>query len=123
MKLQPLGDRLIVKAIEEASNVFLSVTAAVAQRVEDTTGVELHYLRRLGTEFTAGEELSLDQPILSLIELDQKTEAAALEAVEEVFSVFTDWTAAVLSFAEVEAADAPIERSGEWLISPRALAS
>jgi hypothetical protein len=113
----------ILRAIEEASNVFLSVTAAIAQRVEGTTGVKLHYLRRSRTELSWGEQLFQEQPIISRIELDQKAEAAALEAVEEVFSAFTEWTTAVLDFAHEEAMSAPIEKSGEWLILPRALAS
>jgi hypothetical protein len=113
----------ILKAIEEASSVFLSITASVAQRVEVTTGVKLHYLRQLRIEPASGERSSVDQPILSRIELGQQDEAGALAAVDDVFAAFADWSTDVLGFARAEAANEPITESGEWLVSPRALAS
>jgi hypothetical protein len=113
----------VLKAIEEASNVFLSLTAAVAQQVEHTTGVKLHYLRRLRVELAWEERPTVDQPILSRMQLGRQDEAAALGAVDEVFAAFTDWTTSVLCSARAEAADESNLQSGEWLVSPRALAS
>jgi len=113
----------VLKAIEEASNVFLSLTAAVAQRVEHTTGVKLHYLRRLRVELAWEERPTVGQPILSRMELGRQDEAAALDAVDEVFAAFGDWTTSVLCSAHAEAADESILESGEWLVSARALAS
>lgn len=113
----------ILKAIEEASNVFLSLTAAVAQQVEHLTGVKLHYLRRLRMELAWEERPTVDQPILSRMELGRQDEVAARDAVDEVFDAFGDWTNAVLRCAQAEAAYEPNLESGEWLVSPRALAS
>jgi len=93
---------VILKAIEEAGNVFLAETAIIARRIEASRGVRLRYLPCFHVAPASGLSPSADHRLVASIELSPSTFAAALAAVDAVFVAFADWTCDVLRVAEEE---------------------
>jgi hypothetical protein len=89
----------IVEAIEEAGNVLFALTARLASSVQRETGVELRYCGEFHFNLESGHAMNSDHAELASIALDAKARADAIDRVETVFDVFTEWTYELLRFA------------------------
>lgn len=97
----------IIEAIEETGNVLFSLTTRLAEQLEERTGVELRYLGHFHFSLENGHAVGADHRVLAQIEMDEETRQKTLEMVNEVFSLFEDWTGELLRFAEAELSHRP----------------
>jgi hypothetical protein len=89
----------IIEAVEEAANVFFSLTVPLAQQVQDRAGLELRYLGHFHFNLEAEHTGAGDHESLACIELDEETRRKTLQMVDEVFRLFADWAEEVFRYA------------------------
>lgn len=94
----------IIEAMEEAANVFFSLTIKLAEQLQEQTGTELRYLGHYHFNLEAEHTGAGDHESLARIELDEETRRGAVHMVEEVFELFEDWADEVLRFAYAQLA-------------------
>lgn len=97
---------VIIEAMEEAAGVFFPLTVQLAEQIEARSGVELRYLGHFHSALEAGHTGAGDHEALAArIELDDETRRSALEMVDEIFALFSDWAEEVLRFAVAQLGD------------------
>lgn len=95
----------IIEAMEEAANVFFSLTIKLAEQIQERTGAELRYLGHFHSALEAAHTSAGDHESLARIELDEQTQRRAVEMVDEIFDLFSDWAEEVLRFAVAQLGD------------------
>jgi hypothetical protein len=95
----------IIEAMEEAAGVFFPLTVELAGQIQERSGVELRYLGHFHTALEAAHTGAGDHESLAQIELDEQTRRRAVEMVDEVFALFSDWAEEVLRFAIAQLGD------------------
>jgi hypothetical protein len=98
----PVVRLAIIEAIEETGNVLFALTTQLAREYQAQTGVELRYCGEFHFRLESGHAMNSDHTELAAIELDAGTRAQALEAAEQVFDWFAEWTGELLRFARAE---------------------
>jgi hypothetical protein len=89
----------VVEAIEETGNVLFALTTRLAQAIQRDTGVELRYCGEFHFNLESGHAMNNDHAELARIELSDTDRTDAIERVDAVFAVFTDWTHELLKYA------------------------
>lgn len=89
----------VIEAMEEAANVFFTLTLPLAEQIQRRTGVELRYLGHFHAELEAAHEGAGNHESLLQVELSEAETRRGVEMVAEVFALFEDWADEVLRFA------------------------
>jgi hypothetical protein len=90
----------IIEAIEETGNVLFSTMLDLAQAIEKRRGIELRYCGAFHFGLESGHSVGSDHKAISEICLDNETMERCLSFVDEVFSLFEDWTHELLRYAK-----------------------
>lgn len=95
----PVVRLAIVEAIEETGNVLFALTARLAARHQQETGVELRYLGEFHFALESGHAMNHDHAELAAIELSAAQREEAMERADRVFEHFRAWTGELLAYA------------------------
>lgn len=95
----PVVRLAIVEAIEETGNVLFALTACLAARHQQETGVELRYLGEFHFALESGHAMNNDHAELAAIELAAAQRDDAIDRADQVFALFHDWTRELLAYA------------------------
>lgn len=95
----PVVRLAIVEAIEETGNVLFALTARLAARHQQETGVELRYLGEFHFALESGHAMNNDHAELAAIELAATQRDDAIDRADQVFALFQDWTRELLAYA------------------------
>lgn len=90
----------IVEAIEETGNVLFTAMLDIAHTLESRYNVELRYCGNHHHALESGHAVSIDHQEIAAIELDQASLQRCQLWVEQVFSLFEDWTNELLAYAK-----------------------
>jgi hypothetical protein len=98
----------IIEAIEETGNVLFSTMLDLAKAIEKRRGIELRYCGAFHFGLESGHSVGSDHEAISEICLDQETLERCLSFVDEVFSLFENWTHELLRYAETHPSPRPL---------------
>lgn len=90
----------LIEAIEETGNVLFSEMLDLAKAIEQRRGIELRYCGAFHFNLESGHAAGTDHAAIADIVLNEVTEIRCLCIVEEVFTLFEDWTHELLRYAE-----------------------
>jgi hypothetical protein len=90
----------IIEAIEETGNVLFSTMLDLAEAIEFRRGLQLRYCGEFHFSLESGHSVGSDRIEIAEIPLDEPTKARCIFLVDEVFSLFEDWTNELLCYAK-----------------------
>jgi len=98
----PLVVLAAVEAIEATGNVALSLTAKVAEELEQMTKQEYHYFGHFHFCVETGHTMGTDdmEQFIESIQLTEETRKQAFEVVEKVFEAFTEGVIELMAISE-----------------------
>jgi hypothetical protein len=89
----------IIEAIEETGNVLFTTMLDIAKTLEKRYDVELRYCGAHHHALESGHAVAADHGEIAAIDLDPESTQRCMLWVEEVFTVFEDWTNELLAYA------------------------
>jgi len=96
---EPVVRLAIIEAIEETGNVLFALTTELAQAVQRDSGTELRYCGEFHFQLESGHAMNSDHAELTRITLTEAQRVDALQRVEQVYALFTEWTRELLRYA------------------------
>lgn len=107
--LEPIVVLAAIEAIEATGNVVLSLTAEVAQELQQTTNQNYRYFGQHHFCVETGHAMGTDdvEALLEQIELTEAQQAQAIALVDKVFEVFTDSLQELMHYIETHSPDQP----------------
>jgi hypothetical protein len=114
----PIQKLVVIEAVEATADIFLSATAQAARELQGITNKEYRYFGNLHLAIDTGHSLHLSetQQLIEDLELTEDTRREAIEFVEKVFQIFTDFFSVILEQAKTSAI-APLEQINSSRIS------
>lgn len=102
---RPIQKLVIIEAVEATADVFLSATAQAARELQEITHQEYRYFGNLHLAIDTGHSLHLSetQQFIENLELDTEVKQEAIEWVERVFQMFTDFFSVILEHTKTTA--------------------
>jgi hypothetical protein len=101
-RVRPIQKLVIIEAIEATADIFLSATAKAARELQENTNKEYRYFGNLHLAIDTGHSLHLSetQQFIESLELSVETKQEAIESVEKVFQLFTDFFNVLLELTQ-----------------------
>lgn len=111
--LEPVVVLAAIEAIEATGNVVLSLTAEVAQELQQQTDYNYRYFGQHHFCVETGHAMGTDdvETLLEAIELTEEQQAQAFELVEKVFEVFTDSLNELMAYMQTHSMEQPFATS------------
>jgi hypothetical protein len=116
LQAEPVIKLVAIEALEAMGNVFFSVSSKVTSELEQITQKEYIYFGdshlKVETGHTMGE-IEVEQ-YFTKIELTESQRQEAINAVEKIFNIFSQWTDELLTYAHnhpVEIIQSELEKS------------
>jgi hypothetical protein len=94
LQAQPIQKLAIIKAIEATGNVLFELTARIALEIQSKTQQEYQYFGKFHLELDAEQAIEAlnSEGALKNIELSEEILQECFKLIEEVFSMFAEWT-------------------------------
>jgi hypothetical protein len=91
-KAEPILKLAIIEANEATGNVFLSITAGIAQELQNITGENYLYFGKYHVAVETGHAMGTPEieSLIENIEISVEMQDKACQLVEEVFAAFTE---------------------------------
>jgi hypothetical protein len=89
----------VIEAIEETGNVLFALTAPLATRYTQATGVELRYLGDFHFKLESGHAMNNDHAELAAMSMDEIGRADAIQRCTRVFELFQGWVEELHAYA------------------------
>ena len=98
----PVIKLIAIEALEAMGNVFFSVSSRVSFELQTITKKEYVYFGESHLEVETGHTMgtSEEEDYFAEIELTESQRQEALNAVEAIFKIFTEWTYELLAYAQ-----------------------
>jgi hypothetical protein len=90
---------VILEAIEETGNVLFGAMLPLGDALEARLGTELRYCGRFHFERESGHAVGAEYAAIAQVSLATEERARCLSLVDEVFSLFEQWTHELLRYA------------------------
>ncbi len=116
LQAEPVIKLVAIEALEAMGNVFFSASSKVTLELEQITHKEYIYFGESHLEVETGHTMSASdiEKYFTEIELTESQRQEAINAVEKIFNIFSEWTYELLAYAHnhpVEFAQAELEKS------------
>ncbi|MDY6897391.1 MAG: hypothetical protein SWZ49_04840 [Cyanobacteriota bacterium] len=101
-KANPIYKYVVMEAIEAIADIFLSTTKKVAEELESVSECEYRYfgMTHFSCESNHSKDSSKNLEYISSIQMEKDVEKEALELVEKVFELFSNFVDVLLTRAE-----------------------
>ncbi len=102
LNADPIIKIAAVEALEAMGHIFCSVSAQLALELEALTGKEYEYFGHIHLDAETGHAVGTPEAedFLRQIELTDSQHEQALDVVNKIFQIFTDWTYELLTYAQ-----------------------
>ncbi|NJL62430.1 MAG: hypothetical protein HC903_12075 [Methylacidiphilales bacterium] len=116
LQAEPVIKLVAIEALEAMGNVFFSVSSKVTSELEQITQKEYVYFGESHLEVETGHTMGASEveKYFAEIELTELQRQEAINAVEKIFNIFSQWTYELLTYAHnhpVELAQSELEQS------------
>jgi hypothetical protein len=101
LQAEPVIKLIAIEALEAMGNVFFSVSSKVSSELQTITKKEYAYFGESHLEVETGHTMGTSEveECFAEIELTESQHQEALDAVEAIFKIFTEWTYELLAYA------------------------
>jgi hypothetical protein len=102
LQAEPVIKLIAIEALEAMGNVFFSVSSKVSSELQTITKKEYVYFGESHLEVETGHTMSSseEEDCFAEIELTESQRQEALNVVEAMFKIFTEWTYELLAYAQ-----------------------
>ncbi|MBE9212075.1 hypothetical protein IQ247_05010 [Plectonema cf. radiosum LEGE 06105] len=107
LQAEPIIKIAAIEAIEATGYVLFSRTAQVASELTEITGEKYTYFGDFHFNLENGHAMGTEggEAFLATLDLTESQRQQAYEVVENVFSIFTEWTHELLAYAQKQNAE------------------
>ena len=102
LQAEPIIKMVAIEAIEATGNVLFSRTSQVASELTEITGQKYTYFGEFHFNLESGHAMGTEggEDFLTTVKLTDSQRYQAYEVVNNVFSIFTEWTHELLAYAQ-----------------------
>jgi hypothetical protein len=116
LQADPIIKLVAIEALEAMGNVFFSVSSKVTSELQQITQKEYVYFGESHLEVETGHTMGASEieKYFTEIELTESQSQEAVNVVEQIFNIFSEWTYELLTYAHnhpVEFTQAELEKS------------
>jgi hypothetical protein len=101
LQADPVVKIAVIEALEAMGHVFCAISAKVAKELEAITKMEYQYFGHVHLDAETGHAMGTENTefVLTKIKLTESQHKEAVNAVEKIFDVFSEWTYELLDYA------------------------
>lgn len=114
----PVIKLIAIEAIEATGNILFSRTAKVASELEEITKQEYIYFGKFHFNLETGHAMTTPEgeDFFAQIELTDSQRQEAIDIVEKVFKIFSEWTYELLAYAQKQNQDSLVSKQSQVTI-------
>ncbi|MDY7022134.1 MAG: hypothetical protein SWJ54_12370, partial [Cyanobacteriota bacterium] len=107
----PIQKLVILEAIEAIADIFLGATAQVASALQEISKEEYHYFSQHHFSVDTNHEMHSEEQeaFIKNLEISVEFQDNIYEIVEQVFEIFTDFSSALLEYAQTHSINQPLK--------------